>query len=588
MGLENSYFISCIVPARNEEENLNNVVNVLTPVLANSKLIKNYEIIIVNDNSTDSTPKLIESLAKKDSHIHPVHRKKSPGFGNAVKAGMAEAKGNIIIPFMGDLSEDPNDIINLIKKIDEGYDIAYGSRFIKGATLKEYPFAKLISNRAFNNLVRYSFGISNHDVTNAFKAYRKEVLDAIGIENLESSGFDLTVEIPVKAYILGFRSVEVPVYWANRKAGEAKLKLPQNGIIFGKRFLKLFFQESVSSLKDLFHFFIKGSWLGILLALFFGALIIAFLLNLTGVKTIISLLTNANLGFILLSCLAILFSFFIRTWRWDIILKSAGYTHSRDILFRCIMFGWFLNYLIPARLGEIARAAALKINSDTPLGMTLSTIVIERILDVITLILFLEISSAFFYRESLIYVEIASFSILFIMFFILFVIYRYDKVIIKIFEPRIPSINQSILLIKEGLSNISKNPRAIFTCFCLSIPVWFFEVLSIFFAAKSIGYSLPFIYATFSGVVAFIAQTIPLTPAGLGIHEASITGVLMLFSVPSALGMSIALIDHVARGLVIFIFGIIATIHIAFASRGYFKKNMNSEDKSINNPSEKI
>jgi uncharacterized protein (TIRG00374 family) len=573
MSVKTPYFISCIVPARNEEGNIAAVVDALSPVLSSSALIRDYEIIIVNDNSTDSTGRLIDSLAQKDRHINPVHRVTTPGFGNAIKTGIKAAKGDIIIPFMGDLSDNPGDIPRLVERIDAGYDVAYGSRFIDGGALNGYPRAKLIANRAFNNLVRLSFGIPYRDITNAFKAYRKDVLDEIGVDTLESSGFDLTVEIPIKAHILGFRSSEVPVQWYDRTSGEAKLKLSQNGSVYGKRFLSLFFHGNLVALKDLFRFFVKGSWLGLVLALLFGILILAFLFTLTGFSTIFSILEKVSWFWILLSCLAILFSFFMRTWRWSVLLRSAGYVYPRDILFKCLMFSWFLNYLIPARLGDIARAVALKTTSDAPFGMTLSTIVIERIYDMMILALFLGVASLFFYQSSFVYIEIGAFAIISAMFCALLMVYKYDEAIIRFFEPRIPSIRQSFVLLKEGLVNIIKNPEAMALCFFLSLPVWLLEIASIFFAAKSVGYDLSFVFATIAGVVAFIAQTLPLTPAGLGIHEASITGVLMLFSVPSATGMSIALVDHFARGLVIYVLGLIATIHIAFASRWYFRTN---------------
>jgi hypothetical protein len=573
MSVNTPYFISCIVPARNEEGNIAAVVDALSPVLSSSPLIRDYEIIIVDDNSTDSTGRLIDSLAQKDRHIHPVHRVTTPGFGNAIKTGIKAAKGDIIIPFMGDLSDNPKDIPRLVERIDEGYDVAYGSRFIEEGALNNYPRAKLIANRAFNNMVRLSFGIPYRDITNAFKAYRKEVLDDIGIDNIESSGFDLTVEIPIKAHILGFRSSEVPVQWYDRTAGEAKLKLSRNGSVYGKRFLSLFFHGNLVALKDLIKFFVKGSWLGIILALLFGVLILAFLFTLTGFSTIFSLLEKVTWSWILVSCMVILFSFVMRTWRWSVLLRSAGYVYPRDILFKCLMFSWFLNYLIPARLGDIARAVALKTTSDAPFGMTLSTIVIERIYDMVTLALFLGIASLFFYQSSFVYIEIGAFAIIAAMLCVLLIVYKYDEAIIRLFEPRIPSIRQSLVLLKEGLVNIIKNPEAMVLCFFLSLPVWLLEIASIFFAAKSVGYDLSFVFATIAGVVAFIAQTLPLTPAGLGIHEASITGVLMFFSVPSATGMSIALVDHFARGLVIYILGLIATIHIAFASRWYFRTN---------------
>jgi hypothetical protein len=571
MTAKNTYFVSCVVPARNEEGNIEAVIDALSPVLSSSPVICDYEIIVVDDNSTDSTGRLIDTLAYKDPHIHPVHRTSTPGFGNAIKTGMKEAKGDIVIPFMGDLSDNPQDIPRLVERIDQGYDVAYGSRFIEGGALNGYPRVKMIANRAFNNLVRLSFGIPYHDITNAFKAYRKEVLDEIGIDNLESSGFDLTVEIPIKVHILGFRSSEVPVQWYDRTAGDAKLKLSRNGSIYGNRFMKLFFHGNLVALKDLFRFFMKGSWLGIILALLFGLLILASLFTLSGFSAIFTLLEHVTWYWIVFSCLAILLSFVMRTWRWSVLLRSAGYVYPRDILFKCLMFSWFLNYLVPARLGDIARAVALKTTSDAPFGMTLATVVIERILDVITLALFLGIASLFFYKASFVYVEIGSFALIAAMFCFLLIIYKYDETIIRLFEHRIPSIRHSLVLLKEGLVSISENPEAIALCFLLSLPVWLLEIASIFFAARSVGYDISYIYAATAGVIAFIAEALPLTPAGLGIHEASVTGVLLLFSVPSSVGMSIALVDHFARGLVIYVVGMIATIHIAFASRWYFR-----------------
>lgn len=567
------FFISCIVPAQNEEGNIVAVVGALSPVLSSSPLIRDYEIIIVDDNSTDSTGQLIDSLAKNDTHIRPVHRTSSPGFGNAIKSGMGEAKGDIIIPFMGDFSDNPQDILLLVGKINEGYDIAYGSRFIEGGSLKDYPWVKRIANRAFNNLLRLSFGIPHRDTTNAFKAYRKEVIDAIGISNFESSGFDITIEIPIKAHIYGFRSAEVPVHWYDRTAGEAKLKLSRNGSIYGKRFLKIFFYGNLVALKDLFKFFVKGSSLGIFIALLLGILILVFLFTLTGFSVIFSILEKVSWYWIFFCCIALLLSFAIRTWRWSVLLRSAGYVYPRDILFKCLMFSWFLNYLIPARLGDIARGVALKTTSDAPLGMTLSTIVIERIFDMVTLVLILGIASLFFYNPSFVYIEFGAVAIIVVMFCSLLIIFKYGETIIHFFEPRIHSLRESILLLNEGLISISKNPEAIVSCFFLSFLVWLFELSSIFFAARSVGFDLTFIDAIIAGVVAFMVIALPLTPASIGIYEATITGVLMLFSVPSAIGMSIALVDHFARGLIIYVFGLIATIHIAFASRWYFRNN---------------
>jgi len=254
-----------------------------------------------------------------------------------------------------------------------------------------------------------------------------------------------------------------------------------------------------------------------------------------------------------------------------VILRSAGYVFRRDILFKCIMFGWFLNYLIPARVGDVARGMALKTTEGAPLGMTLSTIVVERIFDMITLVLLLAIPSMIFFRGQFLWLETLSLGITLALLIGLVVVYRYNERIERLLMGRLPTLGESLILMKQGLSGITTNKAALLLSLALSLPIWFFEVFSIFLAARGLGFSLPFIPAAISGVASFVAQTVPLTPAGLGVHEASITGVLRLFGVTSQVGLSIALTDHFARGTIIYILGLISAIHIGFASRWYFR-----------------
>lgn len=564
--------ISIVVPAHNEEGNLENLVSKLVPVLESHKETEDYELVLVDDNSTDGTSSNVDVLALGNQRIRPVHRTDTPGFGNAIKSGFREASGDVIIPVMGDLSDDPEDIPKLVRKIGEGYDIAYGSRFVNGGSLQGYPRSKMIANRAFNNLVRFSFGIPNRDVTNAFKAYKREVLDAIGIDNIEANGFDLTVEVPLKAHILGFKSVEVPVSWNDRKMGEAKLKLSRNGSIYGKRLMKLFFWGNLVSLKDLFGSVIKGSLLGALAALLLGLVIITSIFSLSGFSNVLKILESASPLWFLLCCASILTTFILRTWRWSVILRSAGYVFPRDILFKCIMFGWLLNYLIPARVGDVARGVALKTTQDAPLGMTLSTIVVERIYDMITLVLLLAIPSILFYREQFLWLEALSLGITLTMIIGLVVVHKYDGWITGQLAGRLPNLKSSLVLLKQGLDGIVDNKVALVLCLVISLPIWFFEVFSIFLAARALSFDIPFIQAAISGVATFVAQTVPLTPAGLGVHEASIIGILGLFGVTTGEALSIALTDHFARGLIIYTFGFISAIHIGFGSRWYFKK----------------
>jgi uncharacterized protein (TIRG00374 family) len=572
--------ISVVIPAHNEEGNLENLVAQLLPVLERHKETQDYELVLVDDNSLDRTPAIVDALAKENPRVRSVHRKEAPGFGNAIKSGFKAASGDVIIPVMGDLSDNPEDIPKLVRKIEEGYDIVYGSRFVPGGERHGYPISKMIANRSFNNLVRFSFGIPYRDVTNAFKAYRRGVLDAIGVDNIEARGFDLTVEVPIKAHILGFKSVEVPVSWNGRERGEAKLKLSHNCSVYGKRLIKLFFWGNLVSLSDLFGSVVKGSWLGTMAALMLGVAIMAVIFSLSGFSSVFAILQSVSLSWFLLCCASILMSFLLRTWRWSVILRSAGYVYPSSILFKCIMFGWLLNYLIPARVGDVARGAALKTTEDAPLGMSLSTIVVERIFDMITLVLLLAIPSVLFYQERFLWLEVISLGITLMLVLGLGVVYKYDERIAMRLKRRMPALERSLQLLKQGLDGIVGNKAALLLCLAVSLPIWFFEVFSIYLASRALSYDLSFLPAAISGVVAFVAQTVPLTPAGLGVHEASIIGILGLFGVTANEALSIALVDHFARGLVIYVLGFISAIHIGFASRWYFRKRCVTDENS--------
>lgn len=579
--------ISIVIPAHNEEENIPNLFAELIPVLEQHPETKDFELVIVNDNSTDGTPTIINEFAKDDPRIKPVHRTGTPGFGNAIRTGFKNASGDIIIPVMADLSDDPQDIPELVRKIGEGYDIAYGSRFCKGGATVGYPALKMFANRAFNNTVRLMFGIRHRDITNAFKAYRRDVLDAIGIDNLEADGFDLTVEIPLKAHILGFSSAEVPVSWHGRERGEAKLKLSENGHRYGVRLLRMFMIGNLVGLRDLFGTMVKGSWIRLALAAMIGLLLLLGIFSFAGFSEIFEILSNVSLGYVAIACLMILMTFIFRTWRWSVLLRTSGYRVHRDTAFKCIMFGWLLNYLLPARVGDVARGMALKTTEGTPLSISLPTIVIERAMDMLMLSLILMAALYTFASDtSLLLIAVGALVIAVVLVLGLVVVYRCDNIISNRLAGRFESLGKSIFVLKEGLRSMYENPQAISLCLILSVPVWLFEVSSIYFSAKAIHFELLPSLAVISGIVAFIAQAIPTTPAGIGVHEGSITGVLLLFGVGAETGTSIALVDHFARGLVTYVVGMISAVHIGFESRGYFARRnaeSNKESSELNN-----
>lgn len=217
--------LSVIIPAHNEAENLVACITGIEKILGKNKI--NREIIVVNDNSTDNTNQVLDNLCLQFKCLKVVENKGECGFGRTVRLGLQEFSGDAVAIMMADFSDSPKDLVVYWRSLQEGNDCAFGSRFIRGGKVSNYPFVKLIANRMVNTMIRFAFNIKCNDITNAFKMYRREVIE--GCRPLISPHFNLTVEIPLKAIIRGYSWVVVPISWKNREKGVAKLKLREMG-----------------------------------------------------------------------------------------------------------------------------------------------------------------------------------------------------------------------------------------------------------------------------------------------------------------------------------------------------------------------
>ena len=217
--------ISVVIPAHNEESCLYETVKNIVDILQQQGI--QYEILIVNDNSTDQTLMLCHQLSQVCKGVRYVDNQPPNGFGFAVRCGLAEFEGDAVAIVMADASDDPQDLVAGYYKLQEGYDCIFGSRFIKGGLVVDYPIHKLWINRLANWFIKTLFGFRYNDVTNAFKIYRREVID--GIQPILSHHFNLTVELPLKAIVRGFSYKVIPIKWYNRKTGISKLKIKEMG-----------------------------------------------------------------------------------------------------------------------------------------------------------------------------------------------------------------------------------------------------------------------------------------------------------------------------------------------------------------------
>lgn len=214
--------LSVVIPAYNEAENLPKTIGVIYDELVKENI--EHEILVSNDNSEDNTAEVIEELKKKYPTMRHVFNAKPNGYGYAVRKGLENFNGDCVVVTMADLSDDPKDIVKYYRKMQEtGCDMVFGSRWMKGAKVVDYPKKKLWLNRLVNHCIRFMFFFKYNDVTNGFKLFSKETIE--GLKPFISGQFSFALELPLKAIIRGYSYEVVPNNWYNREVGESNLKI---------------------------------------------------------------------------------------------------------------------------------------------------------------------------------------------------------------------------------------------------------------------------------------------------------------------------------------------------------------------------
>ena len=234
--------LSIVIPAHNEEGSIEETVTAIAATLSAEGI--DYEIVVVDDGSRDRTGEIVARLAEQDAGVRCVRNDGPHGFGLAVRCGLDAYTGDAVAIVMADLSDAPQDVVAYHRVLEAGYDCAFGSRFIRGAHVYDYPRFKLIMNRGVNAFIRLLFGHGYNDTTNAFKAYRREVIDTV--QPLISNHFNLTVELPLKAVVRGHSYAIVPISWTNRTSGESKLRLQEMGSRYLYIVLMVFLEHHLS------------------------------------------------------------------------------------------------------------------------------------------------------------------------------------------------------------------------------------------------------------------------------------------------------------------------------------------------------
>jgi dolichol-phosphate mannosyltransferase len=234
--------LSVIIPAHNEEGSIGSTVETLVETLEEEGI--DHEVLVVDDHSSDGTGELVAQIAERRPTVRCVRNEMRPGFGFAVRCGLDHYRGDAVAVMMADLSDSPRDLVIYWRLLEQGFECAFGSRFMPGSTTDGYPRFKLLLNRGVNLAIRILFRHGYNDTTNAFKAYRREVID--NIQPLLSNHFNLTVEIPLKAMVRGHTYAVVPISWRNRTSGESKLKLQEMGSRYLFIILYVFLEHHLS------------------------------------------------------------------------------------------------------------------------------------------------------------------------------------------------------------------------------------------------------------------------------------------------------------------------------------------------------
>ena len=217
--------LSVVVPARNEAQNIGGTIDAIRARLARERI--DYEIVVVDDGSTDGTDDCVLARTAADPRVVLVRNQAPHGFGRAVRRGLEAFTGDAVVVMMADASDDPDDLVAYYRVLRDEAECAFGSRFMRGGSVSDYPRLKLVINRLANAFIRALFRTGYDDTTNAFKGYRREVIE--GCQPLISPHFNLTVEIPLKAIVRGYTWKALPISWRNRKHGVSSLRLEEQG-----------------------------------------------------------------------------------------------------------------------------------------------------------------------------------------------------------------------------------------------------------------------------------------------------------------------------------------------------------------------
>lgn len=213
--------ILVIIPTYNEADN---ILKIIPEVFKNTNHENEFSVLVVDDNSPDGTAELVENL--NDTNVHLLKRGKKSGLGRAYIAGFKYAIKNnydFVFEMDADFSHDPKYLKEFVTKILEGYDLVIGSRYVNGISVLNWPLRRLILSYIANVYTRIITGLKVMDTTAGFMCYRVPALKQINLDEVKSNGYSFQIEMKFKFYKKGFKIIELPILFIDRRQGESKM-----------------------------------------------------------------------------------------------------------------------------------------------------------------------------------------------------------------------------------------------------------------------------------------------------------------------------------------------------------------------------
>lgn len=213
--------ISIVIPTYNERENIRVLMPRIIAIFEENGF--SGEIIVVDDGSEDGTAEEVETFTKNYGNIRLIQRGKKMGLGSAYKTGFKASKGDIIFEMDADLSHDPLEIPNFIKKIEKGDDLVIGSRYIKEGDIKNWSYRRILISKSANYMANRLLKLDINDATSGYRAYKKNILNKMDMDEIKSDGYAFQVEMVYFTRKNGFRIAEIPIIFTERRSGLSKL-----------------------------------------------------------------------------------------------------------------------------------------------------------------------------------------------------------------------------------------------------------------------------------------------------------------------------------------------------------------------------